>query len=258
MKLESLGVSFDLLGPEAVVRQLMDRMEGVDYECRYVVTPNVDHIVTLARNERFVDAYRRAELRVIDGWPVRVALKWLHGADAPVIPGSDLVPALFDECERRNIGLRVFLLGAAAGVADVAARRIAARWTNVRVVGTSSPDYGFEKCPEASQRICDLVSSVSPDLLVVGLGAPKQELWVADNAWRIRAKVAICAGATIDFLSGTKKRAPAGVRRLRLEWAFRMLQEPRRLAMRYMRGMVYFPMIVLQEKCLKNARREDT
>ncbi|MFC5577711.1 WecB/TagA/CpsF family glycosyltransferase [Lysobacter niabensis] len=212
------------------------------------MTPNVDHILALASNDRFVEAYRRAELRVVDGWPVSVALKWLHGVEVPLVPGSDLVPALFDECERGKVGLRVFLLGAAPGVAEIAAGRMSERWSTIRVTGTCSPNFGFENDPSACQSICDLISAASPDLLVVGLGAPKQELWVSENAWRIRAKVAVCAGATIDFLSGTKKRAPYWVRSLRLEWAFRIVQEPRRLMKRYVKGMILFPLIVLREK----------
>lgn len=255
MKLDAFRVSFDLLDRDAVVGHLMAHMGEANYACRYVVTPNVDHILTLATNDDFVEAYRGAELRVIDGWPVRVALKLLHRVDSSVVPGSDLVPSLFDECDRQRLDLRVFLLGAAAGVADTAAIRIAERWRNVRVVGTCSPDYGFEKDPHASQRICDLITSKSPDLLVVGLGAPKQELWISDNAWRTRAKVAICAGATIDFLSGTKRRAPALVRRLRLEWAYRVIQEPRRLAKRYLKGMLIFPWLVLREACRQNYPR---
>ena len=105
----------------------------------------------------------------------------------------------------------------------------------------------FEKDYEENQRILQLIEQAEPDLLVVGLGAPKQELWVHAHRDRLHAKVALCVGATIDFLAGEKARAPRWMRRMRLEWLHRLLSEPRRLAKRYARDAWVFPQLVWGE-----------
>jgi N-acetylglucosaminyldiphosphoundecaprenol N-acetyl-beta-D-mannosaminyltransferase len=139
------------------------------------------------------------------------------------------------------------LLGAAPGVGEQAARNIRRQWPGVDIVGVYGPPLGFERNEEENDKILYLVEQTRPDLLVVGLGAPKQELWVHANHDRLRAKVALCVGATIDFLAGAKVRAPRWMQRLGLEWLHRMLSDPRRLAKRYARDAWTFPGIVWRE-----------
>src|SRR5262249_5665045 len=147
------------------------------------------------------------------------------------VPGSDLVPALFAtvnaqspsaNTDEHSPRLRVFLLGAAPGVADRAATNIHQRWPAVNVVGTYSPPLAFENNPAETVSILQRIASANPDLLVVGLGAPKQELWVHAHHREIAAPVALCVGATIDFLAGEKPRAPKWMRRAGLEWLHRL------------------------------------
>jgi N-acetylglucosaminyldiphosphoundecaprenol N-acetyl-beta-D-mannosaminyltransferase len=157
-----------------------------------------------------------------------------------------LVPALFASADDRH-PIRVFLLGAAPGVADRAARRVESTWPNVEVVGTYSPPLGFEKDDYENRQILDRIAVAGPDVLIVGLGAPKQELWVHKHRLHIEATVAVCAGATIDFLAGEKKRAPVWMQRLGLEWFFRMLSDPRRLVRRYARDAWVFPQLIAKE-----------
>lgn len=212
-------------------------------DCRYVVTPNVDHVVQLQERADLRAAYEHAALVTADGWPV-VAASRLFGDRLPQrVPGSDLVPALF-AAERP---MTVFLLGAAPGVADRAAQRIEQQWPHVRVVGTCSPPMGFEQQEGESERIRHKINTCRPDVLIIGLGAPKQELWIHEHHQKLAVRVAICAGATIDFLAGHRKRAPRWMRRTGLEWLHRMLSEPRRLATRYFRDAVRFPPIVIRE-----------
>jgi N-acetylglucosaminyldiphosphoundecaprenol N-acetyl-beta-D-mannosaminyltransferase len=111
-------------------------------------------------------------------------------------------------------------------------------------VETLSPPLGFESDPQQNDRILERVALTSPDLLVVGLGAPKQELWTYRFRDRIRAKVALCLGGTIDFLAGETERAPPWVREIGLEWFHRALSNPRRLGRRYAEHAVTFPALV--------------
>jgi N-acetylglucosaminyldiphosphoundecaprenol N-acetyl-beta-D-mannosaminyltransferase len=139
------------------------------------------------------------------------------------------------------------LLGAAPGVAERAAANVERRWPSVQIVGCDSPSIGFEKRPEENDAILSRVVAAEPDVLIVGLGAPKQELWVHAHRYRIAAPVALCVGATIDFLAGQRKRAPTWMRRIGLEWLHRMGSEPRRLAKRYLRDALRFPGLIWRD-----------
>lgn len=210
---------------------------------RYVVTPNVQHTMVFQENAAFREAYAAASLVIADGWPL-VASSRLFGTPLPErVTGSDLLPGLFDAsgpAQPRS----VFLLGAAPGIGEKAAREIHARWPHVRVVGTLSPPLGFERDEAENRRILDAIAAVAPDVLVVGLGAPKQELWTYRFRHEIRAKVALCLGGTIDFMAGATKRAPDWVRKARLEWFHRAISEPRRLGRRYAEHAILFPALV--------------
>jgi N-acetylglucosaminyldiphosphoundecaprenol N-acetyl-beta-D-mannosaminyltransferase len=114
-------------------------------------------------------------------------------------------------------------------------------------VGTYSPPLGFEKNPAENAAIVDRINAVKPDVLIVGLGAPKQELWTAAHQDKLRVKTALCIGATIDFLAGEKARAPLWMRYCGLEWLHRVASEPKRLFRRYARDAWVFPQLVWNE-----------
>jgi N-acetylglucosaminyldiphosphoundecaprenol N-acetyl-beta-D-mannosaminyltransferase len=231
---------------EAVERIL--RWTQLRERCRYVVTPNVDHCVMLAENEAFRRAYDAAALVLADGFPVVLASRLLGKSLPERVTGADLVPALFQAATAER-PVSVYLLGAMPGVGEEAARRIRATWPHVRVVGTYSPPLGFEKNAEENRAIIGRINAANPDLLVLGLGAPKQELWIHENAARIDARVALCVGATIDFLAGNKSRAPKWMGRCGLEWIHRVATEPKRLAKRYLRDAIQFPKLLWREWC---------
>jgi N-acetylglucosaminyldiphosphoundecaprenol N-acetyl-beta-D-mannosaminyltransferase len=275
------GIELDAVGMSEAVAILVDWIRNARGPCRYVVTPNVDHVVILQEHAGLRAAYADASLVVADGWPIVAASRFLGRPLPERVAGSDLVPRLLDAVggpfelrDRQSAGedaqpdallelersldevprpdprapLKVFLLGAAPGVALRAAERIEARWPAIEVVGCDSPPPGFERREDLNDAILARIAGAEPDLLIVGLGAPKQELWVHAHRARLRARVAICAGATIDFLAGHRRRAPIWMRRWGLEWLHRMLAEPRRLARRYLRDAAVFPRLVLREQ----------
>jgi N-acetylglucosaminyldiphosphoundecaprenol N-acetyl-beta-D-mannosaminyltransferase len=240
------GARIDCLTMEQSVGKIDGWLRAPREQCRFVVTPNVDHAVLLESNADLRHAYDDASLVLVDGWPVQWAARWLLGVIPPRVPGSDLTPALF-AAAKQNGPMRVFLLGAAPGVAQRAARQIHAQYENVEVVGCYSPPLGFERDDQENERILMLIRESQPELLIVGLGAPKQELWVHRHQAKIEAKAALCVGATIDFLAGEKSRAPKWIRAIGLEWAHRMCSEPQRLVKRYARDAVIFPQLILKE-----------
>ena len=212
--------------------------------CRYVVTPNVDHAVLFQRRSDLRHAYSDAALVLADGTPIVLASRLLGRPLPERVAGSDLVPRLFDDAK---CPLRVFLLGAAPGVAKAAAAQIKRQWPRVEVVGTYSPPVGFENNALENARILAAIAAAAPELLIVGLGAPKQELWVHRHRHELRANVALCVGATIDFLAGHRSRSPLWMRRAGLEWLHRLWTEPHRLAGRYARDAWVFPQLVWRE-----------
>ena len=240
------GCQIDVVELREAVDRLLSWATQPDGRCRYVVTPNVNHVVLLERHERFRAAYAEAGMVLADGMPLVAASRLLKRPLPERVAGSDLVPALLDAANSRG-GATVFLLGALPGVGERAAKNIEKRWPAVRVVGTYSPPLGFEKMPEENTKILRMLDECKPQILVVGLGAPKQELWTHEHHRHIPGCVALCAGATIDFLAGEKPRAPRWMRSTGLEWLHRVASEPRRLAKRYLHDAVLFPRLVLRE-----------
>lgn len=241
------GADIDLLSMAETVGLIQQWIAAPESICKFVVTPNVDHIVKMQTDIGLQAAYKQAALIVTDGKPVVWAANLLGIQIPGTVPGSDLVPAIFDEVEANKTPLTVFLLGAMPGVADRAKALIHAKWPMVKVVGTLSPAFGFEKKEADSTAICSIVNASKADLLVLGLGAPKQEIWITHYAPLLTVKAALCVGATIDFLAGEKARAPMWMRKLGLEWLHRMLSEPKRLAKRYFIDAIVFPKLVFNE-----------
>ena len=240
------GVEIDVVTMRQAVAVVRELLETTASSCGFVVTPNVDHIVMLQEREDLVACYHDASLVLADGWPIVAASRLLGSALPERVAGSDLVPSLFAAAKPAD-ELTTYLLGAAPGVAETAAEQIEKRWPAVRVVGTYSPPMGFEHDAAENQAILARIAKAAPKLLVVGLGAPKQELWVHQHHAQIEARVALCVGATIDFLAGNRKRAPLWMQRLGLEWLHRLLSEPRRMAGRYGRDAIVFPRVVARQ-----------
>jgi N-acetylglucosaminyldiphosphoundecaprenol N-acetyl-beta-D-mannosaminyltransferase len=195
-----------------------------------VFTPNVDHIVMAESNERFREAYARASLSLVDGTPVFWASRALGTPLPQKVSGSDLVVPLARRAAAQ--GWRVYLLGGAPGVAAEAAERL--RLTcGTNVVGYDDAMISMDGTPD-ERVVIDRIRRARPNLLLVALGAPKQELFTQRVREAIRPAVAVSIGASLDFVTGRVTRAPAWMSTVGLEWVYRLAQEPRRLWRRYL------------------------
>jgi N-acetylglucosaminyldiphosphoundecaprenol N-acetyl-beta-D-mannosaminyltransferase len=259
MKRNLLGISIDAMRMDEAIDCLRNWIDQPQSVCRYVVTPNVDHAVLLEEHDGLRQSYRDADLILADGHPIVWASRLLGQSLPERVPGSELVPQLFESyntsAARPNNGrkLRVFLLGAAVGVAARAAENMKQRWPNVETVGVYSPPLGFENDADESNYILGRIALARPDVVVIGLGAPKQEVWVQQQRHEIRAAAALCAGATIDFLAGEKQRAPVWMQKTGIEWFHRMCSEPERLVKRYAKDAWVFPQLVWRQLWMKPA-----
>ena len=198
----------------------------------YVVTPNVDHIVQLERGGELVDVYRNADLILADGKPLIWISKWYGTPIKEKVSGSDLFPLLCKMAAEKEYTM--YFLGAAKGVAAKAADNLMKKYKGLKVVGTYSPAYEFEKDEVEMQRIEQMIKNAHPHILIVGLGCPKQELFIFHNRDRLGVPLSLGLGASIDFEAGNIKRAPKWMRDNGLEWLYRITQDPKRLAKRYL------------------------
>ena len=197
-----------------------------------LVTPNLDHLVKLQHDREFYDLYQKAEWVVCDSKILYLCSRLLKKGIPEAIPGSSFFTAFY-QYHKDNPDCRIFLLGAMEGVAQKAMERINASVGREIVVGAMSPSYGFENKPEENELIYRTINASGANVVLVGVGAPKQEKWIYENYQKYGAKVSICAGATVDFLAGNVNRAPKWMSDHGLEWFYRFLQEPKRMFKRY-------------------------
>jgi len=218
----------NLTMPEA-----LDRVSHLVENTRqsYVVTPNVDHIVKLQTDIEFLEIYENASLVLADGQPLIWISKLYKRPIKEKISGSDLFPQV---CKlAADKGYKMFFLGAAEGVADIAAKNLAGKYQGLSVAGTLSPKPGFENDPDEIRTVVDTVRTASPDILVVALGAPKQEKFLFRNRESLDVPLSILVGAALDFEAGVVKRCPVWMSRCGLEWFYRFCKEPGRMFRRY-------------------------
>lgn len=199
--------------------------------CSYVVTPNVDHIVRLEKDVELQKVYKNASLILTDGKPLIWISKWYKTPIKEKISGSDLFPKVCELAANKNYTM--YLLGAAEGVADTAAKNLMKKYPGLNVVGTYSPPFGFEKNEQEMNKIKTQIQEVHPDILIVGLGCPKQEKFMYYHCKELGVPVSFGLGASIDFEAGNIKRAPKWMSNHGLEWLYRFSKEPKRLFKRY-------------------------
>ena len=209
-----------------------------------VFTPNVDHVVEYAENPALREAYEAASLSLADGMPVLWAARLLGTPLPAKVSGSDLVMPLLERCAAR--GWRVFLLGGGDGVAEKAKAELARTLPALTVVGTLSPRVDMREPAAHRAEIVQAVHNAAPDVVVVGFGAPKQELFIHESREALAPAVLLGLGACIDFIAGTVPRAPKWMSNSGLEWAYRLSREPRRLWRRYLVRDPKFVRIVLR------------
>lgn len=199
--------------------------------CSYVVTPNVDHIVRLEKDEELQKVYKNASLILTDGKPLIWISKWYKTPIKEKISGSDLFPKVCELAANKNYTM--YLLGAAEGVADTAAKNLMQKYKGLNIVGTYSPPFGFEKDKKELDKIKEQIQKVHPDILIVGLGCPKQEKFMYHHCKELGVPISFGLGASIDFEAGNIKRAPKWMSNHGLEWLYRFSKEPKRLFKRY-------------------------
>jgi N-acetylglucosaminyldiphosphoundecaprenol N-acetyl-beta-D-mannosaminyltransferase len=211
------------------ILQLVHKTDSPQHVC----TGNLDHLALLKEDAEFRAIYSSAALVLADGMPI-VWLSRLRPDTADLVErvaGSDL---LFELCRASAwTGLKLFFLGGMPGAAEAAKLALEERFPGVRICGVYCPPKETFETPEEQAKIAELLRACNPDVLLVGLGAPKQEKWIARHKMQLSVPVSIGVGGSFEMAAGIVLRAPRLVQRTGMEWAWRLLQDPKRLYKRY-------------------------
>jgi len=217
----------------AEVRRRMRATEGFA-----LATLNLDHLVKLARDPAFREIYAKQDLVCADGNPI-VWLSRLAGKPVSLVPGSDMVIPLASLAARESAPVALF--GSTAETLDLAGEALRQRVPGLQVAAKYAPPMGFDPTgPEARRMLLDIAAS-GARLTFIALGAPKQEAFAAFGREVTPHMGFASIGAGLDFLAGRQQRAPEWVRAIAMEWAWRMLSNPRRLAKRYLDCALILP-----------------
>ncbi len=191
--------------------------------CKQVVTLNPEYVMQAERDGRLLRIINSAELTVPDGMGIIWASRILGDPLPDRVTGTGLLPMVCGRCAQN--GQKVFLLGGAPGVAERTASRLKAMHPDLIIAGTSSADPD----PAADDELVDHINDSGAEILAVAYGCPKQDFWIHRNRDRLTGvRVAIGVGGAFDFISGQIPRAPRAVRRMGMEWLFRLWLEPQR------------------------------
>lgn len=231
------GVPVKLMQAAPALQEILGRASAKDALPLAVCSANLDHIRHFGAGSRWVGALDSPSagvqwLTLIDGAPLAAEARRLTAKPWPRLAGSDLINPLLDEATQR--GLSIGFLGGSEETHKLIRERFAAERSNLKVTGWWAPDRSTLGDHNASTDLAAEVSRAAPDILVVCLGKPRQELWIAEYGHLTGAKVLLAFGAVVDFLAGNIQRAPSWVSSHSLEWAWRLMLEPSRLAQRYL------------------------
>jgi len=233
------GIAINVLSlPEAVASIVAAAQHGDNFS---VCTLNLDHVVQLRQRPDFRAAYLRARFVTADGFPI-VVLSRLLGSRIKRTTGADLVEPVCQEARTR--GLPIFMLGSNERTLSITSKRLSERFRGLKVAGTYAPGANFDPYSREADFAIDRIRASGARLCFVALGAPRQELFAARCLDELDGTGVLCIGAALDFIAGTQTRAPSITQKVGLEWAWRMMREPRRLGPRYARCLAVVPQLV--------------
>lgn len=231
------GTRVHLLNLPEAIRTIVDHAQRPNGDVLAVASINLDHlhhdhVGSFGHPMRDEVSDRVVWLNLLDGAPVTLAARIAAKRGWPRLAGSDLIEPVLDAASEAD--LRVAFLGGTDEVQEPLRASIRERWPGLALAGTWAPSRAQLNDPELSRELAAEIRAAGADIIVVCLGKPRQERWISEHGQESGASVCLAFGAVVDFIAGNARRAPKTVRRYGLEWAWRLIQEPRRLARRYL------------------------
>jgi N-acetylglucosaminyldiphosphoundecaprenol N-acetyl-beta-D-mannosaminyltransferase len=250
MRHSVFGVELDSIDQAALIEAVLNWVRIG--KAGYVIPANLHHAVRLRSDEALRSAFADAAFVVPDGRPL-LWMARMHGIRLPLVTGSDLLIPLC--CAAAREQQSVFLFGASFETLAECGRRLSASIEGLRIAGIYSPPFGFEQNADERELAETVIRGAAPEILLVALSVPKQEIWARQNAAKLNVQ-AFCVGASLDFVAGTQRRAPLAFRRAGVEWLWRVLTEPRRLGMRSASILFWLPLLVASDLISARRRRQ--
>ena len=214
---------------------LMERWIQDDQGCRYIIASNLHAILEAHKHKEFRAVVNAASLFVPDGISATWVARFKGSPVKSRVRGTDLMRAFCELASHK--GYSSFFYGNSQEVLNMMSARLRDRFPNLKIAGLHSPPFHSLTAPEDAQ-VTEMINQAKPDVLWVGLGCPKQERWMFEHRDKLNVPVMVGVGAAFNFLSGRVKEAPSWMRNHNLEWAWRMVHEPRRV---WRRVLVYGP-----------------
>lgn len=238
------------------IEQFEKAIADREKKLRVSVTP-VNCILWAYKNRDLQNIYNSADIVTADGVPVVWASRWLKNPIRGRVTGLDLLPAFAEVASEK--GYSFYFLGAAEGVGDQLAAKLKSSYTGLKVAGVYSPPFADQFTKDENEFMIQKINASGADVLWVSLTAPKQDYWIAEHFDRLQVSVAIGVGAAFDVVAGNISRSPNWMQNYGLEWLYRLLKEPKRLASRYLiEAPQFIPLIfkqVVKERFIK--KRDD-
>lgn len=252
-----LGIPIDNLTMEETLKKITFMIEKFrnDGRSRQIVTVNVDFVINTltwalkkTKHPELLDIFRHADLVTADGMPIVWASRLLGTPLKERVTGADLVAEIASLAAKKNYS--IFMMGGRAGAAQKSAERLSLLNPNLRIAGILEP-YVFsegekiECMQEGDKIIVDQINRANADILLIGFGTPKQELWFNRNRYLLKVPITIGIGGTFEFISGITARAPDWMQKGGLEWIFRLSQDPKRLWKRYLTDVFKYSFFII-------------
>lgn len=229
-KLHLFDITIDNISFNQAINRIKE-LSSVKNGRHYIVTPNADHLVKLEKDSEFGEIYDNADMVVTDGSPLMWIMDSIGHPIKEKITGADMLPRVCEMAAEE--GRSVYIVGAAQGVAGKASDILMEKYKGLNILGSISPNPGFENDAEQTAKVIQAVNDANPDILVFALGSPKQEKFIYEHRQEMNFGVALPFGAAVDFAAGSVRRAPVWMRKAGLEWLYRFMREPGRLFKRY-------------------------
>jgi len=251
-KVDILGVGIDNLSLQEVLEEVTHFLQSRNQH--FIVTPNPEFLVAAAKDKQFKEILNYADIAVSDGVGLLYAAKF-NKRKLVRVTGVDLVWAISELANEKTKPWPIYLLGAADGVADEAAKVLTDQFPDLKMVGAQS---GGEVTAGATDyHIINEINIAKPKILFVAFGQGKQEKWIYNNLDKLPSvKLAIGVGGAFDYISGATPRAPKILQKLGLEWLYRLIQEPRRWE-RIVNAIIIFPALIIKDKFFDKSQKQE-
>lgn len=235
-----LNVKFDKISLEEAAKKAT--IFAQSKKQHYICTPNPEIVLEAQKNKKFLKILNNSDLNIPDGVGIIWAAKYLKQGSLQRVTGVDLMEKICEKAAKEN--LKIFLLGAANGVAQKVKTILKNKYPGLKISGV----YSGSPSKKEENMIIKKINNSGAEILFAAFGAPKQELWIARNLKKLtKIKLAMGVGGSFDFIAGLRKRAPKWLQKIGLEWLYRLIQQPSRVKRIY-NATIKFPIKILKNK----------